>query len=184
MRPGSIPPPFPSDLIRTVEAADDPGVVVALGAWCDMVTEDEARDELVAMGITGESFEEEMGHVRRRASFDVAEFALLGDGRCLTLHAGELGFSSGALRIGAQEASVAVDSSGAWRYLTADGVEASVRTTVLPVHDADGDDEHPWEWLTQLLGAHGVRTTVDHLRSVPYVVELSDRLTERLAADH
>lgn len=181
MRPGSIPPPVPSYLADTVVVADDPGEVVGLGAWCDVVTEDEERDELVARGITGAMFEEEMGHVRSRASFDITEFALLADGRCLTLHAGERGFSSFAPRTVSVESGVAttVSAGGPWTFETVESVEQGVRMTVLP-DDDDTDDEHPWEWLVELLGAHGVRSTADHLRSVPYVVELSDRLVERL----
>lgn len=167
MRPGSVPPPGPSDLAGTVVAVDDPVEVVALGAWCDVVTEDEHRDELIAKGITGQLFDEEMHHARGRASFDVSEFAVLADGRCLTLHAGERGFDSWS------------STGDPWAHASVESVEADVLNTVLP-DDDDTDDEHPWEWLVELLGTHGVRTSVDHLRSVPHVVELSDRLVARL----
>lgn len=140
--------------------------VVRLGAWCDLVTEDEHRAELAAMGMTGGGFEEALHHFRRAASFRVSEFAVLADGGRLTLH-DERGFSSW-------------DSSGdQWRHLTLEGVEADVRTTVLPDED-DTDDEHPWNWLVELLLSHGITTSADRLRLVPYEVEFSERLLARL----
>ncbi|HEX5428830.1 MAG TPA: hypothetical protein VFX00_10930 [Pedococcus sp.] len=36
---------------------------------------------------------------------------------------------------------------GAWANLTAQSLDARVRTTVLP-DDDDTEDEHDWEWLT------------------------------------
>lgn len=100
-------------------------------------------------------------------SFDVHEFAVLADGRRLVLHR-ERGFSLSG-------------GSDPWAFLTASDLEADVRTTVLP--DEDGDDEHPYAWLADLLRAQGVTVTEDELRAVPYVVELGERVQRALAAD-
>jgi hypothetical protein len=118
--------------------------VLGLGAWCD-VAEDESRE---------------------RVSFRISEFALLDDGRRVTLH-DERGFSTRS------------SSGDTWGHLTLDSVTVGVRTTVLPDVD-DTEEEHPWEWLAQLLTAHGVDVSPDRLRSVPYVIEYSDRLLARL----
>jgi hypothetical protein len=126
--------------------------VIGLGAWCDVVPEEEASAS--------------PGSV----SFDVHEFALLADGRRLTLHAGQLGFSV----------------SGPWKHfrhplgdLTAESIASGVLTTVLPDED-DTADEHPYEWLGELLRRQGIVVSTASLRSVPYTVELSDRLQRLL----
>jgi hypothetical protein len=163
--------------------------VVGLGAWCDYVTEDEYRARLGAVmpwpavdkavdkavdpaqpprsgrwsAASPQALEEVVENFRRGASFDVHEFAVLGDGRRITLHT-ERGFSVSG-------------PPDAWAHLTAENLEADVRTTVLP---DDGDDEHPWEWLVSLLRAHGIDTSPEQLRTVPYAVEFSHRLTARL----
>jgi hypothetical protein len=144
--------------------------VVGLGAWCDLVTEDDYREQLTAMGVTGQRFQEDIQEFKRSASFRVSEFAVLADGRRLTLH-DDRGFSASA------------SSGDPWRGLTPKGVEADVRTTVLP-DEADTQDEHPWEWLAELLRAHGVDMSADRLRSLPYAVEFSERLRERLSPAH
>lgn len=153
--------------------------VVGLGAWCDYVTEEEYRarrtgEEAVPQGpeqeprpglapFDGDGIE----NFRRGASFDVHEFAVLADGRRLTLHR-ERGFSvSGPPDI--------------WTHLTAAEVEADVHNTVLPDDEATQDD-HPWEWLAELLVARGVQVLPEQLRTVPYTVELSRRLARRLQA--
>jgi hypothetical protein len=61
-------------------------------------------------------------------------------------------------------------------------LERDVRTTVLP-DDDDTGDEHPWEWLAGLLHARGVQMTAEELRLLPYGVEFSERLRERLEAE-
>ena len=69
--------------------------------------------------------------------------------------------------------------SDQWRYLTLEHLERDVRTTVLP-DDDDTQDEHPWEWLAELLHVHGVEATAEELRLVPYDVVFSERLRARL----
>ena len=158
--------------------------VVRLGAWCDFVTEDEYRERLLRGGWVGragspgwspafpsvpsrvqaDSVENLVEDFKRGVSFVVHEFADLADGRRITLHE-ERGFTT----------------SAQWRYLTLDDLERDVRTTVLP-DDDDTQDEHPWEWLAELLHVRGVDATAEELRLVPYDVVSSERLRARLGS--
>ena len=108
--------------------------VVSLGAWSEL-----ARADLQGLDI------------------DVHEFAMLDDGRRLTLHQ-DRGFSTSATR------------------LTADHAERSVLTTVLPDDAEVTGEDHPWEWLASLIRSHGVTVTPEQLKTVPYVVEFGSRL--------
>lgn len=67
--------------------------VVRLGAWCDFKTEDEYRHQLAAQGLSADDVDQAVEIFKRGASFDVKEFAVLADGRRLTLHS-ERGFST------------------------------------------------------------------------------------------
>ena len=158
--------------------------VVHLGAWCDFVTEDEYRARLLRGGWAGptgspgwspafpsvpsrvqaDSVENLVEDFKRGVSFVVHEFADLADGRRITLHE-DRGFTT----------------SAQWRYLTLDDLERDVRTTVLP-DDDDTQDEHPWEWLAELLHVRGVDATAEELRLVPYNVVFSERLRARLGS--
>ena len=66
-----------------------------------------------------------------------------------------------------------------WRHLTLEQLERDVRTTVLP-DDDDTQEEHPWEWLAELLRVHGVEATTEELRALPYHVVFSERLRTRV----
>ena len=155
----------------------DDGVVtvVGLGAWCDFVTEDEYRDRLVGEGWPTDEVENLVGDFRQGVSFVVHEFADLADGRRLTLRE-DRGFSGVTMSTGG---TVPGDQ---WRHLTLEDLERDVRTTVLP-DDGDTRDEHPWEWLAELLRLHGVEEAAEELRLLPYDVEFSPRLRARVAAD-
>ena len=98
----------------------------------------------------------------RTSSGESHEFADLTDGRRITLHE-DRGFTT----------------SAQWRYLTLDDLERDVRTTVLP-DDDDTQDEHPWEWLAELLHDRGIHATAEELRLLPYDVLFSERLRARL----
>jgi hypothetical protein len=137
--------------------------VVALGAWCDLVPAEESSAS--------------PGGV----SFAVHEFAILADGRRLTLHTAR-GFTSyvRASFPAGQQPSVA---PGFWSLTTRECLEAGVRSVVRP-DDEDSPDEHPYGWLVELLGRHGVDASQEHLRRVPYRIELSDRVERRLAQQH
>ncbi len=123
--------------------------VVRLGAWCDVVTEDE-------LGV----------------SFRVEEFAVLGDGRRLILHA-DRGFEVRSHRFGATP----VDP---WTALTAEQLRTDVYTTVLPDDAEESGEEHAWGWLSALLRARGVVSPPEELRVLPYDVVFSERLRLRL----
>lgn len=143
--------------------------VVRLGAWCDLKTEDEYRHELAALRMAADEIVQALEHFKRGASFEVQEFAVLADGRRLTLHS-ERGF-----HIAANTGST-IDL---WGHLTTEILESDVRTAVLPDDDTEG--EHPWEWLAGLLRAHGVEASPDDLKQLPYDVVFSPRLQALLA---
>jgi hypothetical protein len=149
--------------------------VVRLGAWCDLVTEDEYRQRLVRDGWPADEVGNLVEDFKRGVSFVVHEFAELADGRHLTLHE-ERGFTGVTL------ASRGPSPSDQWRYLTLENLERDVRTTVLP-DDDDTQDEHPWEWLAGLLHEHGVDATAEELRVLPYDVVFSERLRARVVGD-
>lgn len=102
---------------------------------------------------------------QRGLHVDVHEFAVLDGGRRLTLHK-DRGFSSSD------------------KHPTADHVERSVLTTVLPDDAEATSEDHPWEWLAALIADQGVAVTPEQLRAVPYVVELGPRLSAVLSSEH
>jgi hypothetical protein len=95
---------------------------------------------------------------------DVHEFAVLDDGRRVTLHQ-ERGFSTSAT------------------HTTADEVERNVLTTVLPDDAEVTGEDHPWEWLASLIGNHGVVVTPLQLKTAGYVVEFGPRLSALLESE-
>jgi hypothetical protein len=115
--------------------------VVGLGAWSEL-----ARKDQQGMDI------------------DVHEFAVLDDGRRVTLHQ-ERGFSTSAT------------------HMTADHAEQSVLTTVLPDDAEVTGEDHPWEWLASLICNHGVAVTPEQLNTMPYVVEFGPRLSALLESE-
>jgi hypothetical protein len=161
--------------------------VVRLGAWCDLETEDEARRRLLAEAVEdadGPADVDDPGGPRPgrfvpspgspalspgSLAFRVEEFADLADGRRLRLHA-ERGFGLSA-------------GDDPWQHLTLASLADDVRATVLPDDAEDTGEDHPWDWLAQLLRAHGIDAAADELRDLPYVVEFSDRLLDRIAAE-
>jgi hypothetical protein len=184
--------------LPTSSAGVDDGAVttvVGLGAWCDFVTPDEYRQRLVRGGWrttverqsgardhfapfaprSTEEVEELVEDFKQGLSFVVHEFAELADGRRLTLHE-ERGFNISTM------ASSGPAPSDQWHYLTLEALERDVRTTLLPDND-DTQDEHPWEWLAELLHVHGIEATAEELRLLPYDVVFSERLRARVMAD-
>jgi hypothetical protein len=155
--------------------------VIGLGAWCDYVSEREHRDRLSRPPFSYPSHEVEQAleQFRGCASFRVQEFAVLVDGRRLTLTddvSGQRGFSSRTGSYGRRSAPI-----DPWALLTLEGLEASVRTTVLPDDDDTGED-HPWEWLAQRLRARDVEVSPEQLKLLPYDVVFSQRLRDRVSA--
>jgi hypothetical protein len=130
--------------------------VVALGVWCDL-----AGGE----GAIGDS--------DRQLTLRVAEFAVLSDGRRLTLH-DERGFDTRLSGTG----DAPVDP---WDRLSLEQLERNVRTTVLGDDAEATGDEHPWEWLAGLLRASGVDASPGELARLPYDVVFSPRLRQQLS---
>jgi hypothetical protein len=115
--------------------------VVGLGAWSELAHRDQ-----------------------RGMDINVHEFAVLDDGRRLTLHH-DRGFSTSAT------------------HMTADHAERSVLATVLPDDAEVTGEDHPWEWLASLIGDHGVAVTPEQLKTVPYVLEFGPRLSALLRSE-
>lgn len=165
--------------------------VIRLGAWCDLRTEEEERARLFADAAAYADTQPEpdesaqprpgsfAGYVARHGlpdeplldprglSFHVEEFAVLADGKRIRLHA-ERGFTLGG-------------PAAMWQYLTPESLAADVLTTVLPDDAEETGEDHPWEWLADLLRRQGVDASPEQLRTLPYDVEFSDRVRERLS---
>ncbi|HEX7188942.1 MAG TPA: hypothetical protein VF423_12015 [Actinomycetes bacterium] len=173
--------------------------MVRLGAWCDVETEDEARQRLLAGAAKGDDRPPaDHGHPGPRPGrfvplrfalaagmpvqdpggirFRVEEFAVLAGGRRIRLHS-ERGFTLSAVR--GDGVSSGLDP---WQGLTLESLESDVRTTVLPDDAEDTGEDHPWEWLSELLRVQGIEASAEQLRDVPYDVEFSDRLHRRVPA--
>lgn len=103
----------------------------------------------------------------RRQRFDVSEFAVLDSGVRLVLHT-DRGFTGGT------------NAADIWAHQTRDGLTRDVLCTVLPDDAEETGDDHPWEWLAELLGEQGIVVAPDDLRSLPYEVEFADAVLERL----
>jgi hypothetical protein len=136
--------------------------VVALGAWCDLVPE------------------AEYGGSPGGLSFSVSEFAVMDDGRRLMLHA-ERGWTQWVRTAGPPGQPPTEQPLDPWSMMTRDSVVQDALNVVLPDDDDDPED-HPYEWLAELLAAQGVTASADQLRDLPYTVELTPRLESRLAA--
>jgi hypothetical protein len=122
-----------------------PAVVVALGAWCDL---DSPGEDLAGGAGT---------------SFKVREFALLSDGREVSLLDGR-GWGT----------------SAQWDRLLITDLVRGVYNAVLPDDAEETGEEHEWQHFERRLREAGVVATLDELRSLPYLVILSDRLRSRL----
>ncbi len=154
--------------------------VVALGAWCDLDFPDE---RVAAAGRMPQGHRPAgwapaplgaRGASPGGAHFRVHEFAVLADGRRVTIR-DDLGFSS-------YRASGVTRSVDPWEGMTRERVAHDVRNVVLPDDDESGD-AHPYEWLRELLRRQGIETSAERLQSVPYSVEFSDRLERRLRGE-
>jgi len=109
----------------------------------------------------------------RQANFSVSEYAVLDDGCEVILHS-ERGYSAGVH--GGEDADI-------WRFMTAAGIERDVLTVVLPDDAEQTGDDHPWDWLVDLLARAGVTESVERLRKVPYEVRLGPVVLSRLKAE-
>lgn len=110
------------------------------------------------------------GETSNQVSFRVSEYAVLDDGSEVVLHA-ERGYSAGAR--GGEHPDI-------WQHMTAAEIERDVMTVVLPDDAEQTGDEHPWDWLVDLLARANVIESADRLRMVPYEVRLGPALLSRL----
>jgi hypothetical protein len=122
-----------------------PAVVVALGAWCDLYSP--GKDLGGGAGT----------------SFKVREFALLSDGREVTL-LDDRGWTT----------------SARLDQIPMTQVIRDVYNTALPDDAEETGEEHEWQRFEQRLREAGVAVTLDELRALPYRVILSDSLRSRL----
>lgn len=89
-----------------------------------------------------------------QANFRVSEYAVLDDGSEVVLHS-ERGYSAGVH--GGEHTDI-------WERMTAAGMKRDVLTVVLPEDAEQTGDDHPWDWLVDLLAQVGVVENVDPLR--------------------
>ena len=108
----------------------------------------------------------------RSVSFWVSEFVLLADQRRVTLR-NDLGFT---IRWGSN---VSPNTSTVLGNETAQSMKQDVLNVVLP--DEDNEEDHPWEYLTQLARSRGLQVTAEDLRGLPYSVHLTDSVVELLS---
>lgn len=122
---------------------------------------DSSHERVVGVGArcSLESLQEE----GTQACFGVSEFVDLSGGERVTLHSGELGFTTRLSGGGA--------GSSLGRFLRRESLVERVLLTVGPDEDDDGDDTHVWSWLAARASTKGVAVTAEELRSLEYVVE-------------
>lgn len=100
-------------------------------------------------------------------AYRVREFAILDDGRRITIRDGlGSGFSTRRPK--------------PWHWLTREFIEHDIRTNVVVPDGTYFVDEHPYEWLCRLLAEQGIETSEEHLRSLPYTVEFPGDFDRRL----
>lgn len=105
----------------------------------------------------------------RRCSFEISEFAVLEDGKRVTMH-DEQGFSA------------STNGDDIWAHQTVETITRDVLNVVLPDDAEITGEDHPWEWLASLLNDLGIETAAEQLRSLPYEVVLTERVLQRLPA--
>jgi hypothetical protein len=99
-------------------------------------------------------------------SFTVREFALLSDGREVTL-LDDRGWATSA-------------SPG---EISVSHIVRNVYNVALPDNAEETGEQHEWQRFVQRLREAGVEATPDELRSLPYHVILTDRLRSRLGLE-
>jgi hypothetical protein len=104
-----------------------------------------------------------------RTSFDVVEYAVLSDGRRVTL-LDDRGWSQTTHGLAPGET---------WP-LTADDVRRDVLNVVLPDDAETSGEEHEWRWFVERLHDAGVDVTRDELRALPYRIAFGERLRAAL----
>jgi hypothetical protein len=142
----------PDPKVRANLPPVEPGLVVGLGAICDLDprTPDKARSQ----------------------SFSVSEFVTLEDGRRVILHE-DRGFTIG---LGSSRETAADLPRG----LTLEVLTRQALNVVLPDDDVPAE-AHLYSWLADLARARGLNVSADDLRSLPYEVIFTDKVRRWLA---
>jgi hypothetical protein len=102
-------------------------------------------------------------------SFRVVEYAVLSDGRRITL-LDDRGWTQWCI---GQEAAPAPP-------LRAEDVRQNALNVVLPDDAETSGEDHEWAWFVERLRAAGVHTDRDELRGLPYDVVFGERLQAEL----
>jgi hypothetical protein len=144
---------------------------VALRAGCDLAVPGEDPGGQDATAETSCTVEEPhpapvppgRRYPSRGTLFKVREFALLSDGREVTL-LDDRGWGTSA----------PVDR------ITLTQVVRNVHNVVLPDDTEETGEEHEWQRFAERLREAGVVVSLEELRALPYSVILSDRLRSRL----
>lgn len=123
-----------------------------------------ALAEVVGLGASCELD----GETTRELRLRVGEFALMSDGAELVLH------KDRGLTISASPGASLSASD-----IAAD-LESAVRAAVLGDDAEETGEEHPWDWLVDLLASHRVIVTREQLRALPYEVRLSEDVRARI----
>ena len=126
--------------------------MVSLGAWCDL----DSSPAAASVPWT---------------SFKVREFALLSDGREVTL-LDDRGWTTTEPLGGTEQNPQA--------RMPVAHVVGNLSMAVLPDDAEETGEEHEWQRFAERLGNAGVAVTPDKLRALPYHIRLSDRLRSRL----
>jgi hypothetical protein len=92
---------------------------------------------------------------------------VLDDGKSVILHR-ERGFSG------------TTNGDDIWAQETVETIARDVLNVVLPDGAEITGEDHPWEWLAELLHAQGIDAVAQHLRGLPYEVVLTERVLQRL----
>lgn len=167
-------------------------MIAKLGVWCDYVTEEEYRAELIEAARSAEGgdvpessddavpcafpgpgspaqirarIDDAVANFTRSAHFTVREFAETDDGQRLML--GERGLGIG---VGTQDP---------WPHLCLDDIEGDARD-LFWMDEQDGAEDHCQDLSDRLRGL-GMHVTATELRRLPYEVHLSDRLRNRVS---
>jgi hypothetical protein len=102
-------------------------------------------------------------------SFRVVEYAVLSDGRRVTL-LDDRGWTQWSHGLGAAEA----------RQLRAEDVRRDVLNVVLPDNAETTGEDHEWDHFVERLRDAGVDVPRDQLRRLPYRIVFGDRLQAEL----
>ncbi len=112
---------------------------------------------------------------RRSASFSLLEFAVMDDGTRLTLHT-DRGWGETINTTGGRDAVRRLDM---WAHTTIDTLVQTIRSVLIP-DEFEPPDDHDWGRLVELFAVHGVTTSRDDLRRLPFSVQFTKAILTKL----